>query len=87
MRSALRALDLDAAHAMAGIVDHLEIFLIDRRVEARPAGAGFKFRSRAEKFRIAADAVIGAVVVEIPIFACKRRFGAALTRDLILLRR
>src|SRR5260370_5162072 len=87
MRSTIGALDLGAAHAVAGIVDHFEIFLVDGRVEAGPSAAGFEFGSGAEQLRIAAYAVIRSVVVQIPIFAGERRFGAALARDFVLFRR
>lgn len=86
MGSALRALDLDAAHAVGGVFDHFEIVVVDRGVEARPSGARFEFRSGAEQFGIAADAVVRAVVVEVPVLAGERRFRAALAGDLILLR-
>jgi pyridoxamine 5'-phosphate oxidase len=87
MRSTIRALDFGAAHAIAGIVDHFEIFLVNGRVEAGPSAAGFEFGSGAEQLRIAAYAVIRSVVVQIPIFAGERRFGAALARHLVLFRR
>jgi pyridoxamine 5'-phosphate oxidase len=86
MGSALRALDLGAAHSVAQVIDHLEIFFVDRRVEAGPSGARFEFCAGAEKFRVAADAMICAVVVEVPVFAGKRRLGAALAGNLILFR-
>ena len=87
MRSTICALDFGAADAVAGIVDHFEVFLVDRRVEAGPSAAGFEFGSGAEQLRIAAYAVIRSVIVQIPIFAGERRFGSALTRDLVLFRR
>jgi pyridoxamine 5'-phosphate oxidase len=71
---------------VAQVIDHLEIFFVDRRVEAGPSGARFEFCAGAEKFRVAADAMICAVVVEVPVFAGKRRLGAALAGNLILFR-
>src|SRR5271154_6963315 len=86
MGTALRALNFDAAHAVARVLNHFEIFVVNRGVEARPAGARFKFCAGTEQFRITTNTVIRAVVVEVPIFAGKGRFCAALAGDLILLR-
>jgi pyridoxamine 5'-phosphate oxidase len=84
MGSALGALDLDAAHAVRRVFDHFQIVVVDGRVEAGPSGTGFEFRAGAEQFRVAADAVIRAVVVEVPVFSGEGRFSAALAGDLIL---
>jgi pyridoxamine 5'-phosphate oxidase len=86
MRSALRALDLGAAHAMRSVVDHFQIISVQRSIKTGPSRAGFEFCSGTEQLRVAADAVISPVVVEVPIFAGERRLGSALARDLILLR-
>jgi pyridoxamine 5'-phosphate oxidase len=87
MSSTLGALDLRTAHAVTGVVDRLQIFFIEGRVKAGPSAAGFKFRSGAEQLRITADAVIGAVVMQVPIFAAESRLRAALARHFILFRR
>jgi pyridoxamine 5'-phosphate oxidase len=87
MRSALRALDLGAAHAVARIVDRFEILFVHRRVKTRPSAARFELRAGAKKLGIAAHAMIRAVVVKIPVFAGECRLRAALAGDLILLRR
>src|ERR1035437_1015387 len=87
MRSALRALDLGAAHAVGRVVDRFHILFIDGRIEAGPAAARFELRAGAEQFRVAADAAIGSVVVQVPVFAGEGRFRSALAGDLILFRR
>src|SRR5487761_2270766 len=87
VRSALRALDLDAAHAMAHILDCLQVFFVHRRIETGPAAAGFELGSGTEQLGVAANAAIRPVVVKIPVLAGERRLRAALAGDGILLRR
>jgi pyridoxamine 5'-phosphate oxidase len=87
MRSAVGALNFDAAHAVARILDHLEILLVDGRIEAGPTAAGFELRAGAEELGVATDAMIRAIVVHVPVFASERRLGAALPCDVILFRR
>src|SRR5438876_4021446 len=61
--------------------------VIDRLVEARPAGAGLEFGRGIEQQLPAADALVDAVVLGVPVFAGEGALGAFLTRDAELLRR
>src|SRR5258708_39756457 len=86
MRVALRAEHLGAAHSVSAIDARLHVRIVHRRPETGPTGAGIELGAGAEQFVIAADAAIGAVVVQVPVFAGEGGLGAALARDLILLR-
>ena len=46
MAAASRAADLDPAHAVAGVLDLVEMVFIERRIERRPAGARIEFMLR-----------------------------------------
>src|ERR1700720_3756870 len=86
MRITAGATSLGAAHAMAGIRVFRNILAVGGGVEARPSSSRIKFRVRSKKQRAAADAVVGSVVVLIPILAAKSPLSPAATRYLILLR-
>lgn len=81
------ALNLDAVHAVARVLDHFQIFFVDRGVKAGPSAAGFELRSGTKKLRVAADAMIRPVIMQVPVLAGERRLRATLASDMILLRR
>src|SRR5262249_54490053 len=55
--------------------------------EARPAGARVVLGVGREQGLVAHDAVVGAVVVAVPVHAGERGLGGRVLRDLVLLRR
>ena len=59
----------------------------DGRVKAWPSGAGFKLGVGLEQRRATADAVVHSGLFVIPVLAGKGRLGAALPRNVELLRR
>src|SRR5262245_31922152 len=77
--------DLRSVHAIAEVFLGLDVFLVDRREKAWPAGTRFKLVVRAEKWKAAADARIRARLVVIPEIAAERGLGALPACDLILL--
>src|ERR1700687_3513098 len=86
MRIAAGATRLGAAHAIAGIGVFRNILAVGGGVEARPPCSQIKLRVRAKKQRATADAVVGSVVVLIPILAAKSPLSPAATRHLLLRR-
>src|SRR5215472_11127216 len=81
----LGALHLVAYHAQADVAAGLDVLFGDRLPEAGPAGAGIKFRRRAEKGIVAADAAEQTLRVQVPILAGESALGAGVPRDIILL--
>lgn len=55
--------------------------LIDPIPEAGPACARIEFRGRAEQLGSAAQAVVRAFALVVPVRTCKRPFGASLAGD------
>src|SRR5258708_11476866 len=86
MRIAAGATRLRAAHAIAGIRVFRNILAVGGGVEARQSVPRINLRVRAKKQRATADAVVGSVLVLIPILAAKSPLSPAVTRHLILLR-
>src|SRR5262249_27393716 len=64
-----------------------DVRLGDRGPEARPAGAGLELRVGGEEREVAADAVVRARGVVVPVLARERSLRALLGRDLVLLGR
>src|SRR5579859_7605658 len=60
---------LDARHAITCVGMFGDVLAVGGGEETRPAGSGIKFSFRAEQERAAADAVVGAVVVLVPVLA------------------
>ena len=61
------ARDGGALHAEAHVDLFIDIVLVDRLPEARPAGVRFEFRLGVEECRVAADAAIDSFVVQVPV--------------------
>lgn len=82
--AASRAANLGAAHAVAVVVDVAEVFLIERRVERRPARAGIKFVFRSKQRQTAKPTRIRAVRFVVEQGPAKRRLGAVVEQDAVL---
>src|SRR3954469_3913999 len=85
MRIATRAADFGAPHPVRVVVDFLHRVLRDRRVEARPAGAGFEFGVGRKQRRAARYAIERAAAFLLQQRAGEWPLGAMLARDAILL--
>lgn len=81
--AAVVAGDFGADHADAAVDVLVDEFFVVRCVKAWPAAAGVELGFRAEKRGIAADAVVGAVFVGVPIFTGEGAFGAFLAGDAV----
>ena len=86
MRAAVSTRHLDAAHAVALVPFFLDVFFFHRRPKARPSGAGVELGLRIEEVGSAADALIDAGVLGVPVFSGEWRFGAFESADFILFR-
>ena len=74
-------------HSKSAIGFFRDVALVDRFGETGPTGAAVEFIERSKK-GFAADKIdIDAGAMIVPILVSKRRFGAALLGDAILLRR
>src|SRR5690606_18631041 len=67
MRAAVRAAHLGADHPVAAVLAQLDVLLIDRIPEARPAAAGLVLRLRAEQRLVADDAAIQPLLVVVVV--------------------
>src|SRR5690349_12837618 len=86
-----RAVDLDAPHAVAGILLGRDALFVQRRPEAGPSGPGFELGVGAEQVGAAADALIRALALEVIKLTRKRALrplfaghGKLLGRELLL---
>jgi len=87
MRVALAAADFVALHPEGAIRFFGNIFVVDWFCKAGPSAAAVEFIER-RKQRLPADNIdINSGAMIVPILVAKRRFGAALLGDVILLRR
>src|SRR6202795_5257485 len=86
MRIAAGATRLGASHAIAGVGMYADVLAVGGGEEARPSVSRIKFCFRAKKQCAAADAVVGPVVVFVPVLAGESALGAAAAGHLILLR-
>ena len=85
MRTARRAQCFGADHAV-GTVDLGGDRVVGHRIEeARPSRAAVELRVAAEELGVAHDAVVGAVVVAVPVLAGEGSFGGAALGHLELL--
>ncbi len=80
------AAGLDAHHAIADVAHGADVGRIDRRIEARPAGAAFELGLGAEQRQAAKAAAIDAVFLVVQQPAAERRFGAVVQEDVGLFR-
>lgn len=78
--------NLDTTHAMAGIDKLLHGLAIDRRGEARPAGAAVIFVCTVEQRQAAAGAMIEPGILGGVVATGKGSLGAMLAQHMILLR-
>src|SRR5579862_1165873 len=86
MRVATGATRLGAGHAIAGVGVFGNVFTVGGGEETWPSGPRIKLRIGSEQQIATADAVIGAVVVLVPVLPGKCALGTGATRDLVLLR-
>ena len=78
--------DLYGLRVADGLRCTRRIFLGDRSVEARPAGAGIELGVRAEQWLAAARAPIFARRLGVPVGARERSLGALLAAHMVLRR-
>ena len=76
VRVAVRAQDLGANHAMAGVGLFLKALCVNRAGEAGPAGSGVELVLRIEQGLPAAGAEVHAVFLAVPVVSLERGFGA-----------
>src|SRR5208282_735922 len=86
MRIAARATRLRASHAIAGVGLFADVLAVGGGEEAWPSGSRIKLCFRAKQQCATADAVVGSVVVFIPVLAGEGALGATGAGYLILLR-
>src|SRR5260370_36023100 len=86
MRIAFGAARLGARHAVTGVGVFRYVLAVGGGVEARPSGSRIKFCFRAKEQCATADAVVGPVVVFVPVLAGESALGAVTAGHLILLR-
>src|SRR5581483_8627119 len=79
--------DFRAHHAEGSIRVLNNFFVFDRFGKTWPAAAGIEFVQRAEQRFTAYDVHVNAVLVIVPKFVAKRRFGGGILRDIELHRR
>src|SRR5262245_3812337 len=72
---------LVASLAVAGVDLRIYVLRRDRRGEARPAGAGVEFHTRAKQRRVAGDTAIDAGGVVLVILAGESELGGLVARD------
>jgi hypothetical protein len=75
---------LDAHHAVADVLDRLDVRLVERRVEARPAGAALELGLVAEQRQAALAAAVDARRLLAEQAAAERRLGAVVQQDAAL---
>src|SRR5580698_7503602 len=85
MRIATRAPRFGAGHAITGVGVLRNVLAVSGGKEARPSGPRIKLRIRAKQQCATADAMIGPVVVLVPVFPGESALGAAAARHLVLL--
>src|SRR5579859_3039178 len=71
-------------HPVAGVAQALDVRLVIRAEETRPAGAGIELRVRAEERQSAEAACIDAVLLVIKKDTAKRSLGAVLEQHAAL---
>ena len=86
MSVAASADDFGPDHEESLVFDLSYIGSVDRLPETGPAGARFELGRGIEKGQVAADALVDAVFLIVPVLAAESAFGALLTRDFELLR-
>src|SRR5580704_12166311 len=86
MAAAAAAVNFGTQHA-EGTVLRLAHGILERLVEARPAGAAFELGVGGEQRQVAAGACEGALAMLLQQRARARPLGALLAQDLVLLRR
>ena len=86
MRVAAGAARLGAGHAVAGIGVLGNVLTVGGGEETWPSGPRIELGIGAEQQIATADAVIGAVVVLVPVLPGKSALGTGATRYLVLLR-
>ena len=84
MRTAAAADNLGTFHTKAVVCFFYYIFFIKRGIKTGPSGTAFKLCGAAEQRLAAANTIVGAFVVVVPIFARKGSFGACLAGNLKL---
>jgi len=87
VRIALGTLYFRTRHAKTSVHRGFNIFLRDRRPEARPTGTGLKLRIGREQGVSAAHATIQAMLVIVPVLPGKGPLRSSMPGDLELLRR
>src|SRR5262249_37716191 len=87
VRSALPAADFGPHHKEAAVFVELDVLPVGGLPEAGPAGARIELGVRAEQLRAARCAVIGPIIVRVPVLACECPLRALLAHDVVLLRR
>src|ERR1700690_1098561 len=86
MGIAAGATGLRTAHAITGVGVLRDVLAVGGSAEARPSGPRIKFCLRTKQQCATADAVVGPIVVLVPVFAGESALGAAGAGHLILLR-
>src|ERR1700743_89306 len=76
---------LDAHHSIAGIPDALDVRLVIRLEEARPARTGIKFCTGTEQRQAAEPAGVDTVLLVVEEYATERRFRAMLKQNVALI--
>src|SRR5260370_40869031 len=87
MRVAVAAGDLGALHSERAFRFFGNVLVVDWLCKAGPARADVEFIERREQRLPANNIDINSGAMIVPILIAKRRFGAALLGDVILLRR
>src|SRR5271168_5035831 len=86
MRIATRTPRLCAGHAVTGVRVLRDVLAISGGKKTRPSRARIKLRIRAKQQRATTDAVIGPVVMLVPVLAAEGALRARGAGHLILLR-
>src|SRR5205085_6840416 len=85
VRAAAGAVDLDAVHPVAVVVDELDVLPVDRLGEARPSGAGLELRVRREQLAATRGTSIEPVALLERVLPGEGSLGALEAQDLVLL--
>src|SRR5215813_257705 len=85
VRSALLAADFGAHHEEAAVFVELDVLPVGGLPETGPSGSGVELGVRAEQLGAAGRAVVGPVIVRVPVLACERALSALLAHDVVLL--
>lgn len=83
--TAILALYFRALHAMAQILNKLDVFGVGRIGEAWPSRSRVKFRLRAEKLGATSATVEHALILALDILTCERHFSSLLSKDSVLI--